>query len=97
MELHLQKLQYPEFRYMDFLQEKSVSVDDHPLKQSFRENLNLCQVFLKSFFMKFQKLSWDEVTYIFGIHLGLGTKYADFQEKISAEISGKKLQTLCIT
>ena len=40
IELHTQKLQFPEFRYMDFLQEKSVSVDDHPLKQSFRENLN---------------------------------------------------------
>ena len=56
MELHLQKLQYPEFRYMDFLQEKSVSVDDHPLKQSFRENLNLYQDFFKIFFMNIQKL-----------------------------------------
>ena len=42
----------------------------------------------------------DEVTYIyvgdvFCIHLG--TKYADFQEKIFAEISGKKFQTLSIT
>ena len=42
----------------------------------------------------------DEVTYVyvgdvFCIHLG--TKYADFQEKIFAEISGKKLQTLGIT
>ena len=42
----------------------------------------------------------DEVTYfyvgdIFCIHLG--TKYADFQEKIFAEISGKKFQTLGIT
>ena len=52
MELHLQKLQYPEFRYMDFLQEKSVSVDDHPLKQSFREKLNLCQDFFLILFMK---------------------------------------------
>ena len=38
----------------------------------------------------------DEVTYfyvgeVFCIHLG--TKYADFQEKIFAEISGKKFQT----
>ena len=32
---------------------------------------------------------------IFCIHLG--TKYADFQEKIFAEISGKKFQTLGIT
>ena len=42
----------------------------------------------------------DEVTYfyvgdVFCIHLG--TKYADFQEKISVEISGKKFQTLGIT
>ena len=42
----------------------------------------------------------DEVTYfyvgdVFCMHLG--TKYADFQEKISTEISGKKLQTLGIT
>ena len=42
----------------------------------------------------------DEVTYfyvgdIFCIHLG--TKYADFQEKIFAEISGKQFQTLGIT
>ena len=42
----------------------------------------------------------NEVTYfyvgdIFCIHLG--TKYADFQEKIFAETSGKKFQTLCIT
>ena len=42
----------------------------------------------------------DEVTYfyvgdVFCIHLG--TKYADFQEKIFAEISGKKFQTLGIT
>ena len=42
----------------------------------------------------------DEVTNfyvgdIFCIHLG--TKYADFQEKIFAEISGKKFQTLGIT
>ena len=29
--------------------------------------------------------------------LHLGSKYADFQEKIFAEISGKKFQTLCIT
>ena len=44
--------------------------------------------------------SKDEVSYlyvgdVFCIHLG--TKYADFQEKIFAEISGKKLQTLGIT
>ena len=42
----------------------------------------------------------DEVSYfyvgdVFCIHLG--TKYADFQEKIFAEISGKKLRTLGIT
>ena len=42
----------------------------------------------------------DEVSYfyagdVFCIHLG--TKYANFQEKIFAEISGKKLQTLGIT
>ena len=42
----------------------------------------------------------DEVTYfyvggVFCIHLG--TKYADFQEKIFAEISGKLFQTLGIT
>ena len=42
----------------------------------------------------------DEVTYfyvgdVFCIHLG--TKYADFQEKIFAEISGKELQTFGIT
>ena len=49
-----------------------------------------------------QSYEWDqdEVTYIyvgdvFCIHLG--TKYADFQEKIFAEISGKKFQTLGIT
>ena len=42
----------------------------------------------------------DEVTYfyvgdVFCIHLG--TKYADFQAKIFAEISGKKFQILGIT
>ena len=42
----------------------------------------------------------DKVTHfyvgdIFCIHLG--TKYANFQEKIFAEISGKKFQTLGIT
>ena len=42
----------------------------------------------------------DEVLYfyvgnVFCIHLG--TKYANFQEKIFAEISGKKFQTLGIT
>ena len=42
----------------------------------------------------------NEVTYfyvgdVFCIHLG--TKYADFQEKIFAEISEKKFQTLGIT
>ena len=41
----------------------------------------------------------DEVSYfyvedVFCIHLG--TKYADFQEKIFREISGKRSQTLCI-
>ena len=49
-----------------------------------------------------QSSEWgkDEVSYfyvedVFCVHLG--TKYADFQEKIFAEISGKKSQTLCIT
>ena len=42
----------------------------------------------------------DEVSYfnvgdLFCIHLG--TKYAEFQEKIFVEISGKKVQILCIT
>ena len=42
----------------------------------------------------------DEVSYfyvgdVFCIHLG--TKYADFQEKIYTEISGNKFQTLGIT
>ena len=42
----------------------------------------------------------DEVSYffvgdIFCIHPG--AKFADFQEKISAEISREKFQTLCIT
>ncbi len=32
IELHKQQLQYPEYRYMDFLQEKSVSPIDHPLR-----------------------------------------------------------------
>ena len=44
--------------------------------------------------------SIDKVTYfyvgdLFCIHLG--TKYANFQEKIYAEISGKKFQTSGIT
>ena len=44
--------------------------------------------------------SIDKVTYfylgdLFCIHHG--TKYANFQEKIFADISGRKLQTLCIT
>ena len=33
VELHNQELIYPEYRYVDFLQEKSVSGGDHPLKQ----------------------------------------------------------------
>ena len=33
IELHKQELQYPEYRYVDFLQEKSVTGGDHPLKQ----------------------------------------------------------------
>ena len=42
----------------------------------------------------------DEVSYfyvgdVFCIHLGI--KYADFQEKIFVEISGKRSPTLCIT
>ena len=32
-ELHNQELVYPEYRYVDFLQEKSVTAGDHPLKQ----------------------------------------------------------------
>ena len=45
-------------------------------------------------------LNKDEVSYlyvgdVFCIHLG--TKYADFQEKIFVETSGKKFQTLGIT
>ena len=35
IELHTQKLQFPEFRYMDFLQEE-LSAQDHPLKQSIK-------------------------------------------------------------
>ena len=49
-----------------------------------------------------QSSGWDryDVTYfyvgdVFCIYLG--TKYANFQEKIFAEISGKKFQTLGIT
>lgn len=34
IELHKQELQYPEYRYVDFLQEKSVTGGDHPLKQN---------------------------------------------------------------
>ena len=46
------------------------------------------------------ELGRDEFTFsyvggLFCIHLG--TMYADFQEKIFAEISGKKFQTLGIT
>ena len=41
------------------------------------------------------KVSYFYVGNVFFIHLG--TKYADFQEKIFAEISGKKFQTLGIT
>ena len=32
VELHNQELLYPEYRYVDFLQEKSVTAKDHPLK-----------------------------------------------------------------
>ena len=32
IELHKQELQYPEYRYVDFLKEKSVSPLDHPLR-----------------------------------------------------------------
>ena len=49
-----------------------------------------------------QSSEWDKdeviyfyVGHVFCIHLG--TKYADFQEKIFVEISGKKFQTLGIT
>ena len=41
----------------------------------------------------------DEVTYVYVGHvfcIHFGTKYADFQEKIFAGISGKKFQTLSI-
>jgi|FrelakmetLWP11LW_1041352.scaffolds.fasta_scaffold317457_1 hypothetical protein len=31
VELHSQSLMYPEYRYMDFLSEKSVQAGDHPL------------------------------------------------------------------
>ena len=41
------------------------------------------------------KVSCFNVGDVFWIHLG--TKYANFQKKIFAEISGKKLQTLGIT
>ena len=34
IELHKQELQYPEYRYVDFLKEKSVSPLDHPLRTS---------------------------------------------------------------
>jgi len=34
IELHKQELQYPEYRYVDFLKEKSVSPMDHPLRTS---------------------------------------------------------------
>ena len=53
-------------------------------------------------FLSSQTSKWDrdEVTFfnvgnLFCIHLG--TKYANFQEKIFAEISGKNFQTLGIT
>ena len=42
----------------------------------------------------------DEVSYFYVgdvICIHLGTKYADFQEKIFSEISGKEFQTLGIT
>ena len=50
--------------------------------------------------MQCSERSKDKVSYfyvgdVFCIHLG--TKYVNFQEKIFAEISGKKFQTLCIT
>ena len=32
IELHKQELVYPEYRYVDFLQEKSITPGDHPLK-----------------------------------------------------------------
>lgn len=32
IELHKQELIYPEYRYVDFLSEKSVTAEDHPLK-----------------------------------------------------------------
>ena len=42
----------------------------------------------------------DEVAYFYvgdAFCINLGTKYADIQEKIFAEISGEKFQTLGIT
>ena len=39
----------------------------------------------------------DEISYFYGggsLCINLGTKYADFQEKMFVEISGKKFQTL---
>ena len=44
--------------------------------------------------------SWDEVTFFYVgdvLCIHLGSKYANFQEKIFEEISGKKFQTLGIT
>jgi len=38
MELHKQELVYPEYRYVDFLKEKSVSPSDHPLKRDDDSN-----------------------------------------------------------
>jgi len=37
IELHNQQLQYPEYRFFDFLQEQSVNASDHPLTPERRE------------------------------------------------------------
>ena len=35
IELHSQQLLFPEYRYMDFLSEKSVQACDHPLNNDY--------------------------------------------------------------
>ena len=73
-------------------------------KKKARQNIDLQTLLVKHYNDLLDRQSSeqgkDEVTYfyvgdVFCIHLG--TKYADFQEKILAEISGKKFQTLGIT
>lgn len=41
IELHKQQMQYPEYRYMDFLQEKSVKAHDHPLNTDPGQNKDM--------------------------------------------------------